>query len=273
VARESANEGIDTVQSSVSYALSANVENLTLTGKLPINGTGNDLGNVIVGNAGANVLNGAAGNDTLTGGGGNDTVNGGDGDDVIFIAGKDAAGDSLSGGDGTDTIQVVGTAAVNLGGLGIGASIEQWHGNGMGVLGGKTSDTLDFSGLHAVTGLAYVDGSTGNDVITGTTFNDDLRGGVGNDTLTGGAGDDVLSGGKGSDVFAYNDFHFGHDTIVDFMPGVDKLSVDHSIDFATVMAHAAQVGADVVFTEDAANAITLQHVALASLHSGDFLFH
>src|SRR5262249_55039934 len=79
---EVADEGIDTVKSSISYTLAPNVENLTLTGIAAINGTGNELNNVIVGNAAANTLNGGDGNDTLNGGAGADTMNGGAGDDT-----------------------------------------------------------------------------------------------------------------------------------------------------------------------------------------------
>jgi Ca2+-binding RTX toxin-like protein len=70
---ERANEGTDHVISSVSYALSANVENLTLSGAAAINGTGNELDNVITGNGAVNTLTGGLGKDTLTGGLGADT--------------------------------------------------------------------------------------------------------------------------------------------------------------------------------------------------------
>ncbi|MEY9427047.1 hypothetical protein ABH975_002362 [Bradyrhizobium ottawaense] len=71
---ENANDGNDAVRSSISYVLGANVENLTLTGGASINGTGNALANVIVGNDGNNVLSGLGGSDTIDGGAGTDTV-------------------------------------------------------------------------------------------------------------------------------------------------------------------------------------------------------
>ena len=72
VTTELAGAGIDTVFSSVTWILGANIENLTLTGTAAINGIGNVLDNTLTGNTGANILNGGLGNDTLTGGAGQD---------------------------------------------------------------------------------------------------------------------------------------------------------------------------------------------------------
>ena len=78
---EQTGEGTDTVYSSVDFTLGSYVENLTLLGNTVINGSGNDLANVLTGNTAANTLNGGAGNDTLIGGLGSDTLTGGSGQD------------------------------------------------------------------------------------------------------------------------------------------------------------------------------------------------
>lgn len=105
---EKINEGIDIVRASVSHTLTANVENLTLTGTQAINGTGNTLSNSIKGNSNSNKINGGGGNDTLLGGGGNDTISGGpDGDRLDGGAGHDtlkgnSGNDKLAGRSGSD---------------------------------------------------------------------------------------------------------------------------------------------------------------------------
>jgi Ca2+-binding RTX toxin-like protein len=70
---EAVNAGLDTVQSTVSHVLGANVENLALLGTAALAGTGNALNNVITGNSGNNTLNGSLGRDSLAGGAGLDT--------------------------------------------------------------------------------------------------------------------------------------------------------------------------------------------------------
>ena len=53
--------GNDTVKSSANYRLGSYLENLTLTGRGNINGTGNDLSNRLIGNSGDNKLSGGSG--------------------------------------------------------------------------------------------------------------------------------------------------------------------------------------------------------------------
>jgi Ca2+-binding RTX toxin-like protein len=93
---EAANEGNDTIHSSVSYTLSAHVEHLTLTGGAGISGSGNGLNNVLTGNSAANVLAGGLGNDTYVVGAGDtviETTN--EGTDTVKSAVSWTLGDNL----------------------------------------------------------------------------------------------------------------------------------------------------------------------------------
>lgn len=84
---ENADEGNDIVTSAITYTLGANLERLTLTGAA-VNGTGNELGNLMLGNAAGNTLIGLGGNDNLQGGDGNDVlIGGGGGRDMLMGAG------------------------------------------------------------------------------------------------------------------------------------------------------------------------------------------
>lgn len=103
---ELANQGDDSVESSVNFTLPKNVENLTLIGNKVINGTGNELDNLLIGNDKNNKLSGGAGADKLEGGKGNDTLTGGTGSDtfVFNFAYYDFRGDFAPRAVNIDTI-------------------------------------------------------------------------------------------------------------------------------------------------------------------------
>ena len=90
--------GVDTVRSSVSYALGANVERLILTGAGNLNGSGNSGDNVLIGNGGKNVLDGVSGSDVVS-------VAGSVGD-YLFLLKSDGTlyvGDLVAGRGAVDT--------------------------------------------------------------------------------------------------------------------------------------------------------------------------
>ncbi|MDZ8227241.1 MULTISPECIES: calcium-binding protein [unclassified Nostoc] len=100
--REAINSGTDSVRSSVTYTLGANLENLILQfSSNAINGTGNSLNNFINGNGFNNTLNGRAGDDTLDGNLADDILNGEDGDDSLQGG---PGNDVLNGGAGNDIL-------------------------------------------------------------------------------------------------------------------------------------------------------------------------
>jgi len=142
---EQANEGTDTVRSSISHSLTSDVENLVLTGATAINGTGNALGNLLVGNDANNILSGGAGDDTLDGGKGKDRLIGGEGSDTYLFgrgSGQDVI-DNTHSDDGHDVLRFKdainpldlwlsddgGDLVINLIGTGDSARVVGWFGD------------------------------------------------------------------------------------------------------------------------------------------------
>ena len=181
VVTELAGQGSDSVFSTISYTMTDNVENLTLTGVAAINGVGNAGDNLITGNDAVNNLQGGDGNDTLIGGGGNDILNGGLGNDT------------LKGGLGDDSYNVDSTSDV----------IVELAGEGSDSVNSTITWSLgaNLESLY-LKGTANIDG-TGNsqdNLLMGNSGDNHLYGGSGADTLLGGDGNDWLDGGTGTDT-------------------------------------------------------------------------
>lgn len=178
--------GIDTVESSVSFLLGWEIENLTLTGNAAINGIGNQLANVMIGNSANNVLNGGSGADTLIGGLGNDTYMVDDVGDVVT--------ETSSLITEIDTVQ----SSVD---YTLGANLENL--------------TLTGSAINGT-------GNALNNVISGNGKNNVLDGGAGNDTLGGGTGSDTykLGRGYGADTINENDITAGNTDVALFDTGI-----------------------------------------------------
>ncbi|MEQ1662143.1 MAG: putative Ig domain-containing protein [Thiobacillus sp.] len=174
---ESFDQGIDTIERGYDtlYILESDVENLVLTGAV-VHGNGNDLDNVVTGNAADNSLLGLWGNDTLIGGAG---------DDALF--GQEGA-DSLIGGAGDDYYEIDDA----------GDTITENLNEGDDFVRSTVSWTLG-DNLERLA----VDGDT-DLTVTGNALANGLWGNLGDNTLTGGTGDDYLFGDAGNDVYVYN---------------------------------------------------------------------
>jgi Ca2+-binding RTX toxin-like protein len=173
--------GDDEVRASIDYALPANVEDLFLIGTAAINGTGNNLVNLIVGNAGANRIDGGALDDVLEGGGGDDTyVVDNTNDQVNELA--DA---------GLDTVESTVTYILP-------AHVESIQLKGAESIGARGNGLLNTLAGNAAANL--LEGMGGEDSLVGGAGNDTLDGGEGADTMRGGAGDDTYLVDNAADV-------------------------------------------------------------------------
>ena len=156
---EDKGEGIDLVYSSVTYALGANeyVENLTLTGSADINGTGNNIANVLTGNAGLNVLTGHKGSD------------------IYYVQNT---GDQVIEANGQGDDHVYSSVTFTLGAT---SYVERLTLTGTADINGAGNNIAN-----------VITGNSGSNILNGARSNDVLTGGGGRDVLTGGSGADVF---------------------------------------------------------------------------------
>ncbi|MEK8032071.1 hypothetical protein AACH06_14690 [Ideonella sp. DXS29W] len=224
---EAAGGGTDLVQSSASFTLQAEVENLTLTGTSAISGTGNALANAIVGNVAGNVLNGGTGADSMTGGSGNDTyIVDNTGDKTVEVAGGgiDLVQSSISFAlqSEIENLTLTGTASIN----GVGNALNNvLTGNAAAnvLTGGAGNDTYVVDNASDKTveatgaGIDLVKSSisftlqasvenltlTGSAAINGTgnSLDNAIVGNAGNNVLDGSTGADSMTGGAGNDTY------------------------------------------------------------------------
>ncbi|MDD5084396.1 MAG: calcium-binding protein, partial [Candidatus Moranbacteria bacterium] len=205
---ENANEGIDTVQSSVTYTLESNAENLTLTGTAAINGTGNSASNTLIGNSGNNILDGGAGADTLIGGAGDDTYYVDNASDII----------TENANEGTDTVY----SSITYG------------------IGGRYVEKLILTGTANIDGT----GNTLNNTLIGNSGNNILNGGTGNDILDGGAGADTLIGGAGDDTYIVDNVG---DVVIEYAnEGTDTIQASVTYTLANEVGTLILTGTDAI---------------------------
>ncbi|MBI5790411.1 MAG: DUF4347 domain-containing protein [Rhodocyclales bacterium] len=197
--------GIDRVESTISFDLASNVEdltlqnidNITLLGNGDNAATGNELANVLIGNDGNNLLDGRGGNDNMSGGKGNDTyVVEQEGDVVTEVSGEgtDLVRSTLSTYTLVDNFENL-TLDVNFDGTTLLAKGITGYGNAAANVITGNGAIADFDGSNLLYGL------DGNDSLYGGGGNDSLYGGNDNDSLDGGAGADSMAGGAGNDSY------------------------------------------------------------------------
>jgi Ca2+-binding RTX toxin-like protein len=242
IVTEALNEGTDLVQSSVTYTLSANVENLTLTGTTAINGTGNALDNILTGNSANNTLTGGDGNDTIDGGTGNDTMVGGLGDDVYVVnVSTDIVTEAANAGNDTIQSAVTLTLATNVENLVLtGTTAINGTGN---TLNNLVRGNTGINTLNGGTGNDILEGGDGNDILTDTSGTALFNGGIGDDSITGGAGAEIFLGGLGNDTYTTaggNDILLfnkgdGQDTFATGGTGSDVISLGGGITYADLV--------------------------------------
>ncbi len=238
VTMENAGEGEDSVYSSVSYVLAANIENLVLTGTTAINGTGNALDNHLTGNGAGSVLNGLGGDDNYYINQAGDTIvesanNGWDtvlssinytletNVDELYLTGTaningtgNAQDNNLTGNTGNNSLD--GGAGEDIM-VGLAGNDSYYVDNAFDTVTETTnagSDTVYSTLSHTLTANVenlFLNGTAANG--TGNALNNLLTGNASNNVLNGGAGADTLIGGLGKDTYQLTETTAANDTV------------------------------------------------------------
>lgn len=246
---EIADQGTDTLYSSISYVLANNVsvERLTLLNVSAINATGNKFANTITGNNFANVIDGGAGADIMSGLYGDDTYfidNVGDVVTEFADRGRDTVYSAISfvltAGNAVEVLALTGAGELNLTGNELANTLIGNRGKNI-LDGGGGIDTADYGGATSgvtvnlsVSGFQNTGGGGGDRLIgienlNGSAFLDTLIGDSGANTLSDKlGGNDKLNGGSGDDILTIDRFGVGAGTKVDMKggSGLDTITFD-----------------------------------------------
>ena len=170
---ETGADTLDKIVSSIGItALAAGVERLELTGSAHLQGTGNELANVLRGNDGNNRLDGLGGGDRMWGGLGDDT----------YVVNSELDMVDEFAGEGKDTIEST-----------VSYSLDEVTGQGVEILRLMGTASINATGSGDDNLLV---GNDGNNILDGGGGNDRMSGGLGNDTyIVDSTGDLVLEFG------------------------------------------------------------------------------
>ena len=257
IVTEKFNAGIDTVKSSVTYALPGQVENLTLIGTANINGNGNALANVITGNAANNTLNGGVGADTAIGGLGNDIYFVDNTNDTVTENSNEGI-DKINSGftytlpDNVEDLTLTGTAIINGTGNGLAnillgnsaANVLDGLSGADTLRGGTGDDTYIIDNIgdtiteNANAGIDTVNSSitytlksniehlilSGTAAINGTgnVLANTITGNAAANLLNGATGADTLIGGLGDDIYTID--NAGDIIVENLNEGIDRVN-------------------------------------------------
>lgn len=175
----------DTVESSVSFELTASVATLDLVGSGDLSVRADHSSTEITGNTSNDTLIGESGFDTFVGGAGVDTFEAG-GDNNVFVVNN--ADDVIQLDFGmNDTLE---------------SSVSYTLGQGVDALMLTGAENLQGQGNADASNL--IEGNSGNDMLVAGSGSDTLVAGSGSDTLVAGVGTDVLEGGTGTTTYLLN---------------------------------------------------------------------